>query len=141
MALALQLLLQSATALLLPTPPTAPIIRAVSAAEAVPAGSSFVSPFPPASASMLLAETMSPAKAKIEAAKLAQQEKLAQRGYGELAPAKQAKAAVVEKYVPKSFAEAMERAVAQRENITGRLTDSDYTALEKKVHAAYPGLQ
>ena len=126
-------------ALLVPTPPSVPIVRAAAAPaasfETVQAG---MSPFP--APTLLLAETMSPAKARIEAAKLAQQEKLAQRGYGELAPAKEGKAKAADKFVPTSFAEAMEKAVAQREDITGKLTDDDYKALEKKVRAANPGL-
>ena len=95
------------------------------------------------SASMLAdGETLSPAKARIEAAKKAQQEKLATRGYGDLPST--AKTVDVSKVTgaapsapPKSFAELLAASVAQRESLSGRLS---YAILEKKIRAAYPGL-
>ena len=99
------------------------------------------------SASILLAdgETLSPAKARIEAAKKAQQEKLATRGYGDLPST--AKTVDVSKVTgaapsapPKSFAELLAASVAQRESLSGRLSDDEYAILEKKIRAAYPGL-
>ena len=92
-----------------------------------------------------------------EAAKQAQQEKLASRGYGELVgeqtgPAGSRKPAAGfagdtvskkggEVSPPSSYAEALAAAVKQREAIVGMLTDKDYENMEKMVKAAYPGLQ
>jgi len=94
---------------------------------------------------MLVADetTLSPAKAKIEAAKRAQSEKLAKRGYGELAtaPPAQSSAAAKPKEVTKTFAELLAASVEQRETLTGRLSENEIQLLEKKLRAAYPGLE
>ena len=85
---------------------------------------------------------VSAAKAKIEAAKLAQQEKLASRGYGELGATCIGEAcrgnvaktkASAEKAKPKTFAEQLDFAVKQRESITGTLSEEDYAKVEQKV--------
>lgn len=94
-------------------------------------------------ASTMIADAeMSPAKARIEAAKRAQQEKLANRGYGELATPKAdaAKSADSSALKPKTFAQLLAASVEQRESISGRLSDEEYALLEKKIRAAYPGL-
>ena len=84
---------------------------------------------------------VSAAKAKIEAAKLAQQEKLASRGYGELGAScagdgcrgNLAKPKASEPAVPKTFAEQLDFAVKQRESITGTLSEEDYAKVEQRV--------
>ena len=85
---------------------------------------------------------VSAAKAKIEAAKLAQQEKLASRGYGDLGASCTGEAcrgnvaktkASAEKAKPKTFAEQLDFAVKQRESITGTLSEEDYAKVEQKV--------
>ena len=85
---------------------------------------------------------VSAAKAKIEAAKLAQQEKLASRGYGDLGASCTGEAcrgnvaktkASAEKAKPKTFAEQLDFAVKQRESITGPLSEEDYAKVEQKV--------
>ena len=86
---------------------------------------------------------VSAAKAKIEAAKLAQQEKLASRGYGELGATcmgdacrgnvAKANTAAAEKAKPKTFAEQLDFAVKQRESITGPLSEEDYAKVEQRV--------
>ena len=85
---------------------------------------------------------VSAAKAKIEAAKLAQQEKLASRGYGELGASCIGEAcrgnvaktkASAEKAKPKTFAEQLDFAVKQRESITGPLSEEDYAKVEQRV--------
>ena len=110
-----------------------------------PPSTAMSSIFPSASMCLADGETLSPAKARIEAAKKAQQEKLATRGYGDLPST--AKTADVSKVTgaapsapPKSFAELLAASVAQRESLSGRLSDDEYAILEKKIRAAYPGL-
>ena len=127
--------------------------RAVAPAAA--SAVSYPSPFPASSVTLTIASEEAPvkkvsaAKAKIEAAKLAQQEKLASRGYGELGAScagdgcrgNLAKPKASESAAPKTFAEQLDFAVKQRESITGTLSEEDYAKVEKRVRAAFPGLQ
>ena len=144
--LATFVLLHSASALLVPLPPQAPLVRTelVRTAHAASYPSYPSSSIPcPAGSSTLIAEEakVSPAKAKIEAAKVAQQQKLAQRGYGELAAPVVAKPKAAAPVGVKTFAEQLDAAVQQRESITGSLSPEELETMEKKVRAAFPGLQ
>ena len=94
------------------------------------------------SGSMLIADAqMSPAKAKIEAAKRAQQEKLAERGYGDLAAAPKVAEAPKVPEKPKTFAELLQATVEQRESIAGKVDEAEYEKIKAKVRASYPGLE
>jgi hypothetical protein len=139
----LSLLLHAAAALLIP-PMTAPIaleVRAVPGLSTSPANlaASRASIFP--EPTLLLAEAvMSPAKAKIEAAKQAALEKSAARVVSTPAAIK-TPAASQAPAKPKTFAELLEASVAQKESIAGKLSDVEYAKLEARVRAAYPGLE
>ena len=147
--LATFVLLHSASALLVHLPPQAPLVRTefVRTAHAASYPSyqsyqSFSSQFPAGSSTLIAEEAkVSPAKAKIEAAKVAQQQKLAQRGYGELAAPAVAKPKAAAPVGVKTFAEQLDAAVQQRESITGSLSPEELETMEKKVRAAFPGLQ
>jgi len=147
MCAALLALVHGGAALLVPVPPSAPLVRAVAVAPAAASAVSYPSPFPASSVTLTIASEEAPvkkvsaAKAKIEAAKLAQQEKLASRGYGELGAScagdgcrgNLAKPKASESAAPKTFAEQLDFAVKQRESITGTLTEEDYAKVEKRV--------
>jgi len=95
----------------------------------------------PAGSVLIADEQLSPAKARIEAAKRAQQEKLAKRGYGDAAPAVAApKSEPKPPEKPKTFAELLDASVQQRESIAGKLSEEEYEKLKARVRASYPGL-
>ena len=140
---AFSVLLHLATALLVPLPDLTIADMRVATQPAAGGGIAFstTSVFP-ADVSMLLAEeTMSPAKAKIEAAKRAALEKQAVRGYGALAEPVAVAAAPAPLERPKTFAELLEASVKQKEALGGKLTEKEYDALAARVRAAYPGIQ
>ena len=140
--------LLAATALIVPMTGVTPTITIVQPA-AITLGSVGVTGgkggiFP---ASTLIAdEALSPAKARIEAAKRAQQEKLAKRGYGDGSVAAPVVAAAPTKTEPKlpekpkTFAQLLDESIQQRESLAGRLSDEEVAKLTSKLRAAYPGL-
>jgi len=134
------LLLHAATALLIPPPPitaavwAAPRLAASPTDLAAPRSNVF-----PAPTLLLAEETISPAKAKILAAKQAAEDKAAARVVANPVATAAPKASVPVK--PKTFAELLQASIDQKESITGKLSDTELEKLTAKVRAAYPGIQ